>query len=172
MGGRVTRLADIPIRIAPPSQPHSAQERLAAADGGDRGAGLGSGVFAIVAELTALLDVLVRRGEPGLIDLRSLPMSGPDRVALRRLLGDGEVKATFDADGVSRIDETGIAGVWWVEHRDRQGDIIAELIEVALFPPILSCAAEDLAPASRALEIRLAAAAAPAAAGERHDSRQ
>ena len=155
----MTRLSDIPIRVMP-----GGPLQLAAAPDGpgtsrDAAGGLGSGVYAIVAELTTLLESLVQRGDPGVIDLRSLPMSPGDRIALRGLLGDGEVHASFDADGVSRFGETGVAGVWWVEHRDRDGALIAELIEVAPFPQILCSAADDIAAAAGVLHTRLTAVA-------------
>jgi hypothetical protein len=167
----MTRLADIPIRVAA-SAPDAPAAGTAAGGCGEPSGGLGSGVYAIVAELTALLESLVRHGQPGVIDLRSLPMSGQDRKELRRLLGDGEVTATFDADGISRFGETGVAGVWWVEHRDRQDELIAELIEVAPFPQILSSATDDIAVASRVLLARLATAAARASGAVPHDQRQ
>jgi hypothetical protein len=171
MGRRMTRLADIPIRLAP-SAPRESGASMASAEGTEAAGGLGSGVYAIVAELTTLLDSLVRRGQSGVIDLRSLPMSGHDRTELRRLLGEGEVKASFDAEGISRFGETGVAGVWWVEHRDRQGELIAELIEVAPFPQILSSGADDIAAASHVLQARLAEVAAHSSGGPPHDQRQ
>lgn len=122
--------------------------------------GLGSGVAAIAFEIADLLDRLAAAGESGVIDLRSLPMTADDRLRLRDLLGTGEVQATVAADGPSTVRETGISGVWWTEHRNVQGELVAELIEVCRIPEILVLAHEELSPAARRLRERIAALAA------------
>jgi len=137
-------LADIPIRLEPPA----------------RTGGLGGGVTALLSEVADLLERLANGDNPAIIDLRSLPMSGQDRVALQETLGDGEVHVTLDADGISTLYETAIAGVWWVEHRDRHGDVIAELLEIARFPQILDGALDDIATSAVALRALLRAGAA------------
>jgi hydrogenase-1 operon protein HyaF len=147
----VSRLAHIPIRFEP------ARINPTAAVGG-----LGGGVAAILSELVTLLDRLAERDEAAMIDLRSLPMGPQDRVELQRVLGDGEVQATVNAQGLSNIRETGVPGVWWVEHRDAQGDLVAEMIEVGRVPLILSSASDEIASGALALRERIATAAAPA----------
>ena len=122
--------------------------------------GLGSGVAAIACEIANLLDHLSASGESGAIDLRSLPMTAADRLRLQEVLGTGEVQATIDADGPSTVRETGIAGVWWTEHRNRHGELLAELIEVCRVPEILVLAQDELAPGARRLRERIAALAA------------
>jgi hydrogenase-1 operon protein HyaF len=141
----MSRLAEIPIRIEPP-----------AASGG-----LGGGVTAILNEIVRLLERLASLEEPAAIDLRSLPMSPQDRTELQRALGDGEVQATLNAEGISRIHETRVPGLWWVEHRDRQGEVIAEMLEVTRVPQILASASDEIAAGARALreQITLATAA-------------
>jgi hydrogenase-1 operon protein HyaF len=131
----MSRLAEIPIRIEPPAA----------------GGGLGGGVTAILHEIVRLLEGLAADDEPSAIDLRSLPMSPQDRTELQRALGEGEVQATLNAEGISRIHETRVPGVWWVEHRDRHGELIAELIEVTRVPEILASAANEIAAGARAL---------------------
>jgi hypothetical protein len=76
------------------------------------------------------------------------------------VLGEGEVQATLQADGASSIRETQVAGVWWIEHRDRHGEIIAELLEVAAVPLILGRAADEIAAAARRLRAGITVAAA------------
>lgn len=156
----MTRLSEIPIRVALASAGPAALNGAAGSTPGAPLAGLGGGIYAIVAELTRLLDGLVRHQQTGVVDLRSLPMSAQDRLALKQLLGEGEVQANFDAEGISHFCETGVPGVWWVEHRDRSGELIAELIEVAGVPEILCSAPDEIAVGSRVLEARLAALAA------------
>jgi hydrogenase-1 operon protein HyaF len=140
----MSRLAEIPIRIEPPAS----------------AGGLGGGVTAILNEIVRLLERLASLEEPAAIDLRSLPMSPKDRTELQRALGEGEVQATLNAEGISRIHETRVPGVWWVEHRDRHGEVIAELIEVTRVPEILASAPEEIAAAARDLREQIATGAA------------
>jgi hydrogenase-1 operon protein HyaF len=139
----MSRLAEIPIRIEPP---------VAAG-------GLGGGVTAILHEIVRLLEQLATLEEPAAIDLRSLPMSPQDRTELQHALGEGEVQATLNAEGISRIHETRVPGVWWVEHRDKQGELIAELIEVTRVPAILASASDEIAAGARALREQISAGA-------------
>ena len=145
----MNRLTDIPVRIEPAAPIESP------------GGGLGGGVAAILSELATLLEGLVR-GEPAVaIDLRSLPMSPRDRAELQRVLGDGEVRATVDAQGLSKMRETRVSGVWWVEHFDQQGELIAELLEVSRVPEMLASASDEIAAGARDLRARITASAAP-----------
>ena len=109
----MTRLTEIPVRVEPVAR----SEPLLSEAGG-----LGGGVEAILSELVSLLERLADGNSPGSIDLRSLPMSPPDRALLQRVLGNGEVQATVNARGLSKIHETRFSGVWWIEHFDQEGD--------------------------------------------------
>jgi hydrogenase-1 operon protein HyaF len=149
----MSRLTEIPIRIEP-----AARSEASALAGG-----LGGGVAAILSELVTLLERLVKGEAPGAIDLRSLPMSPLDRAELQRVLGDGEVQATVNAQGLSKMRETRVSGVWWVEHFDQQGELVAELIEVSRVPEILSSASDEIAAGARELRAQIAMAAAPRA---------
>jgi hydrogenase-1 operon protein HyaF len=136
----LSRLTEIPVRT----------ERLPTGAGPDGPAaapvfGLGGGVAAILAELVGMLERLAQKQAPAAIDLRSLPMSPQDRIELKRALGDGEVRATVEADAVSTVHETAISGVWWVEHRNRHGELTAELLEVTRVPEILARAPDEIA---------------------------
>ena len=141
----MSRLAEIPVRIELP-----APTAGAAAYGG-----LGGGVAALLTELASLLDRLANTQLPAAIDLLSLPMSPADRSELQCALGEGEVRATIQTQGLSIVRETGTCGVWWVEHRDAQGELKAELLEVAHVPAILSSATDEIAAAALALRERL-----------------
>jgi hypothetical protein len=140
----LNRLADIAIRVEPPLP----------------AGGLGGGVAAILTELVGLLEQLADSAKSATIDLRSLPMSPRDRIELQRVLGEGEVKATVDAEGLSSIRETRISGLWWVEHRDRQGELIAESIEVTRVPEILASVSDEIAAGARALRAQITGSAA------------
>jgi HupH hydrogenase expression protein len=158
----MSRLTEIPIRIEP-----AARIATPAVVGG-----LGGGVAAILSELVTLLERLVNGEAPGAIDLRSLPMSPRDRAELQQVLGDGEVQATVNAQGLSKMRETRVSGVWWIEHFDQQGELIAELIEVSRVPQILSSASDEIAAGARALRAQIATVAAPAGREGSHVSHQ
>ena len=127
----MTTLAQIPVCVEP--VPVSHEEGT-----------VGGGIGAILAEIAELLERLARTGEPGAIDLRSLPLSPADRAQLLQALGTGEVDARMQANGESRIRETAVHGVWWTEHRDSSGELLATLIEVARVPDILIVGEDDL----------------------------
>ena len=105
----------------------------------------------VLREIASLLDRLIATGEPGAIDLHSLPMTDADRDDLRDRLGEGEVHVELDVSGLSRIDETGISGVWWVRHEGAEGKLAAELIEVTQVPAILLSHPDDMKAARQRL---------------------
>jgi hydrogenase-1 operon protein HyaF len=146
----MSRLSEIPVRVE--GLPQSVDPSMTPA-------GLGGGIAAILSELAVLLERLAASDETAMIDLRSLPMSAADRILLQRALGDGEVHATLQAQGTSTARETGVAGVWWIEHRDAHDALLAELLEVARFPQILASAPDEIQQAAAALQARNSAAA-------------
>lgn len=99
---------------------------------------------AVMREIVQLLDRLVSSGKPGMIDLHSLPMTDADRELLRRRLGEGEVAARLKVAGASTVEETGIAGVWWVRHEGNDGRLAAEIIEITRVPDILMSHVDDI----------------------------
>ena len=160
----MSRLADIPIRI----EPSARNEPSAWIETPPAVGGLGGAIAAILSELATLLDRLLDAEVPGTIDLRSLPMSPLDRAELVRVLGQGEVQSTVNAEGLSMLRETGVSGVWWIEHFDPRGELIAELLEVTRVPQLLASASDEIAAGARALREQIAMAAPPRAQGERH----
>ena len=124
----------------------------------DHGYGVAGGVNAVLSEVVERLEQLASGGTPHAIDLRSLPLNPAERERLQELLGAGEVDVTLQIDGASRVRETGAAGVWWIEHRDARGEIVAEMLEIARVPDILNCDTEDLGRSAGALRARIRAA--------------
>jgi len=108
------------------------------------GDGLTGQAAAVLREIATLLERLATRGEEGSLDLKSLPLSPADRSWLRQRLGQGEVSISLAAGGTSRIEETGLPGVWWVEHRDEAGNPIGEFVEVARVPAIVPAHPDDI----------------------------
>jgi hypothetical protein len=89
------------------------------------GGATGAGATAILAEIAALLERVAAGGEAVQIDL-------------------GEVLIRLKADGESTIRETSVQGVWWNEHTDRYGNLLAAFLEVARVPAILPVDSEQL----------------------------
>lgn len=99
---------------------------------------------AILNEIACRLEELATRNQTSQIDLKSLPFSPGEYEQLRIALGSGEASARLDAIGNSEISETQFPGVWWVTHYNVEGDIIADLIEIATIPEILRSQPEDV----------------------------
>jgi hydrogenase-1 operon protein HyaF len=101
-------------------------------------------IRALLAEIAALLEKLVHNGATGMIDLNSLPLAPGEYEQLRQTLGQGEVSARIEAIGASEIIETHYPGVWWVTHYNVEGDIVADMIEIAWLPEIIKSQPEDV----------------------------
>lgn len=101
-------------------------------------------IRALLAEIAARLEKLADSGETGMIDLNSLPFAPGEYEQLRQTLGQGEVSARIEAIGVSEIVETHYPGVWWVTHYNVEGDIVADMIEIARIPEIIQSQPEDV----------------------------
>jgi hydrogenase-1 operon protein HyaF len=101
-------------------------------------------IRALLSEIVARLEKLDDHGETGMIDLNSLPLAPGEYEQLRQILGQGEVSAHIEAIGVSEIIETLYPGVWWVTHYNVEGDIVADMIEIALLPEIIKSQPEDV----------------------------
>jgi HupH hydrogenase expression protein, C-terminal conserved region len=130
----VRRLSDIPVKV-----------EGGASKAGEATGTVGGGLIAILREISEMLERLAQYDESGAIDLRSLPFSLADYQRLRESLGSGEVEITLNVDGISRLRETGFAGVWWVEHRNAQDELVAELLEITHIPEIVVTERDEIA---------------------------
>lgn len=117
-------------------------------------------VAALLSEIAAHLEKLIANGETSLIDLKSLPFAPGEYEQLRQALGQGEVTAHMDAIGPSEIIETQYPGVWWLTHYNVEGDIVADMIEIAPIPNILQSQPEDVRAGLARLQAMLALPAA------------
>jgi hydrogenase-1 operon protein HyaF len=106
---------------------------------------------ALLPEIAESLARLARSGEPGSIDLRSLPLSDGDRSALAQRLGRGEVVAHLEVAGSTEIWETSYPGVWWVRHLGMDGKVACEQIEICPIPEILITHSTDIQAAAARL---------------------
>jgi len=101
-------------------------------------------VSALLSEIVAHLERFIASGETSLIDLKSLPFAPGEYEQLRQTLGQGEVTARIEAFGPSEIIETQYPGVWWLTHYNVEGDIVADMIEIAAIPNILQSQPDDV----------------------------
>ena len=99
---------------------------------------------ALLQEIAAALDALLLSGQRHCIDLGSLPLSPADRDMLRETLGN------------SRIEETGVPGVWWVRHSSEDGILLTESLEVCHVPEIVPADTTDIAIGLQRLRQRIA----------------
>lgn len=118
-------------------------------------------VLAILNQLEARLRDLADAGRNSTIDLHMLPLTAGDRKQLEAFLGHGEVTASLDILGASKITESAIAGVWWVTHANASGDVVVEQIEIALVPEILAATPAESRSAANTLAARLAELRSP-----------
>ena len=112
-------------------------------------------VRALLTEISSMLSALINDDMIDSIDIHSLPLLPGELEAIQTILGQGEIKASFDSLGTTTIYETALAGVWWVTHNNENGDCIAETIEITTVPAILESQHDDIEVAHVALQEQL-----------------
>ncbi|MBT3361323.1 MAG: hydrogenase expression/formation protein [Rhodospirillales bacterium] len=110
----------------------------------------------VLIEIHQAVSALLEDGSESAIDVSSMPLSAADFASLEEALGCGEVEATIDAGGKSRVRETGVSGVWIVEHFSEGGGVLAKTIEICETPSILRAHREDIEAGRDELGRRLA----------------
>jgi hydrogenase-1 operon protein HyaF len=98
----------------------------------------------ILNEVMHAIDRLLETDEPTTIDLAGLPFGPGELEHLEATLGTGELAATLDALGTSRIRETAYPGVWWLEHRNAFDEVVGRYLEITRTPEILSSQDADI----------------------------
>ena len=98
----------------------------------------------ILFEVLHALDKLLREDTSTTIDLASLPFGPGELDTLQAQLGRGELEARLDSLGKSLIYETTYPGVWWIEHRNVNDEIVGRYVEVTRLPDILSSQPADI----------------------------
>jgi hydrogenase-1 operon protein HyaF len=109
----------------------------------------------LLRELAELLQTLLDTGATSAIDLSALPLTPGDLDWLRHELGTGEVSVTLQASGESTLDETAYPGIWWVTHRNEQGVVTSQFLEVTFVPELVKSPAPDVAAALESLVLRV-----------------
>jgi hydrogenase-1 operon protein HyaF len=109
----------------------------------------------ILSELGHALERLLLLGEETTIDITSLPVGTLDEKRLAESLGTGEVEARLLALGESLVAETAFPGVWWIEHRNEQGEVTSRALQVTFIPEILKSQREDVADAAQRIRTLL-----------------
>jgi hydrogenase-1 operon protein HyaF len=98
----------------------------------------------ILNEVIHAIDRLLEDDTPTTIDLAGLPFAPGELDKLEAMLGNGELVATLDALGSSRIRETTYPGVWWIEHRNVHDEVVGRYLEITRLPDILSSQDADI----------------------------
>ena len=111
-------------------------------------------IGALLSEVSAKLAELVKSGTTFRIDLRRLPLPG-GTPALRELLGNGQVEASFRGVGSCIFSETAVAGVWWGQQYNTGGDLVGEFIEIAYVPELLKCETVEIEQAMKDLRLKI-----------------
>ena len=88
------------------------------------------GLKAARAALEELLAILKQGGNGGAVDLAGLDAANLD--FMNQVLGEGEVSVIGGAG--AQAQESILAGVWRVRETGRDGDIVADYVEVGAFP--------------------------------------
>ena len=109
----------------------------------------------ILHEIGHAVARLLEDGQEAVIDLRAMPFGPDDEKKLEEVLGRGDVEASVKVVGRSSVRETGVSGVWIVEHFDDGGRVLSKFIEVTFVPSILKALQEDVEDGLRALSARL-----------------
>ncbi|MES9855482.1 MAG: hydrogenase expression/formation protein [Sedimenticola sp.] len=98
----------------------------------------------ILHEIHHALQRLLESDETTVIDLRAIPFGPGDEARLLEMLGKGEIVATLNALGETRVTETSYPGVWLLDHRNPDNERIALQVEITRIPDILCSRQEDL----------------------------
>lgn len=112
-------------------------------------------VAPLLHEIRHALKRLADGGEGTTIDLRRLPLAPGEEERIEKILGSGEIRAELDALGPTIVRETSFPGVWFVTHKNTQGEVVARFIEVTRVPEILRSQQEDIEVAVDKLEEEL-----------------
>jgi len=114
----------------------------------DRSTGMAT---AVLTDLASHLASLAETGQSSSIDLVSLPMTDTDINELADHLGVGEVSASINGIGSSKIRETAYRGIWWITHYGDDGAVVSELIEITRIPEILVTHIDEIKHAAKAI---------------------
>lgn len=98
----------------------------------------------VLHEIHTALTALVKQGTHGMIDLHSLPFAEQELRELEAFLGEGEIDLTLNVLGKTRVQESGYAGVWRIQHLDENDQTMGYFIEVGHIPEILRSQCDDI----------------------------
>ena len=123
---------------------------------GSHSVGRSGNVLPILHEIRHALAQLARSGESTLIDLLAMPFGPGDEALLFRTLGRGEVEASIQALGPTKVWETQYPGVWVVDHYNADAQRVALRVEITKIPDILLSQQHDIDDAIARLDAQLA----------------
>ena len=111
----------------------------------------------ILHEVLHALRRLAGSGESTLIDLNAMPFGPGDEEQLLSLLGRGEVQASVDALGTTRVTETAYPGVWLIDYLNEDDQRLTLHLEITEIPSILCVQPRDIEDSITALDAQLSA---------------
>ena len=111
----------------------------------------------VLNEIRHALAILRDRGQSTIIDLSAMPFGPGDKDRLKEVLGRGEVSATIDSLGETRIYETTYPGVWYIEYLSPSEAELAVHIEITAIPSLLATPQEEIEDSLHRLETQLSA---------------
>ena len=109
-----------------------------------KNSGLTHNTLPLLHEIRHALIRFADKGEPTILDLKAIPFGPGDEEKLLSFLGAGEIQATVDALGETRVIETAYPGVWLVEYKNPEQERIALQIEITDMPAILKTQPDDI----------------------------
>lgn len=119
------------------AQPHPVSRMSQSRPALPAGSEPGDSARAILSEIEECASRFAAVGEEASINLRCLKAMPEERDILASLLGHGEVSAIVEAVERSEIHETSVPCVWWVRHRNAEGETVRESIEITGVPEVI-----------------------------------
>ncbi len=107
----------------------------------------------ILNEIYENLKEFYETGKKYTIFTNKIPLSDEDREFLNEVLGEGQVKIKIESDfQPAELKETKIFGVWIGIIYDKNGNPMAETIEITDFPDLAKSQKEDILDSIKILE--------------------
>lgn len=124
-------------------------------EGATEQGGMALNAVPVLHEIRHALDKLTVSGETTVIDLSAIPFAPGDKRQLLDVLGTGEVTATVNAMGPTRVSETGFPGVWLIQYFGPSNEEMATHVEVTRCPSLLLTPELDVVDSAATLAARL-----------------
>ncbi len=109
-------------------------------------------IYSLLVEIKHALENFHQQGIKQSIDLLATPLSAFERKRLLGLLGKGEVDINLTSLGKSEIYETNYNGIWFINHKDEDNQVLTQLIEITQIPDIVLSPIKDIPESTKKLQ--------------------